>query len=102
MSLEQLALGNEVSVFTWQSGTWLCKPVGGELEIAWTVHREASWDWIASKIGTSHTQRGSQSHCHIVLIIFNRYDEKIVGEDTRGKDGPGLRSRSVPELGNDS
>lgn len=66
------------------------------------VHREASWDWIATMIGTAHTQRGSESHCHIVFIILNRYDEKIVGEDVRGKGSPGLHSRSVPELGIDS
>lgn len=37
-----------------------------------------------------------------MLIILNRYHEKIVGEDGRRKGGPGLRGRSVPELGNDS
>lgn len=33
-----------------------------------------------------------------MLLILKRYDEKIVGEDVRGKGGPGLRRRSVPEL----
>lgn len=102
VSLEYPVLGNEESIFTWWNGTWLCNPVDGDLEIAWMVHREAIWDWIASVRGTARTQRGWESHAILCLWFQTDNNEKIVGEDLRGKGGPGLQSRLVPELGTHS